>query len=95
MEGWLVADRAALRKHYKRGLDESKLPLPEYAETTAKERVYDALSKATKDTPAGSYGKIRDAAKILALADPIVVRRHCRWCERLFVTMANAMGTTV
>jgi len=95
MESWLVVDRDALKKHFTKGFDESKLPLPQYVETTEKEKIADALSKATKGTTTGSYGKIRDGAKLLALADSSLVRKHCKWCDRFFKTLAATMGTTV
>ncbi len=91
MESWLVVDREALKKHFGKGFDEAKLPNPEYIETTEKEKIADALSKAVNGTTAGSYEKIRDGAKLLELADSVRVRKYCKWCDRLFNTLTKAM----
>jgi hypothetical protein len=95
MESWLVVDREALKKYFGEGFDETKLPLPQYVETSAKKRVSDSLNKATKETTAKGYEKIRDGARLLSRISPAIVRKHCKWCERFFVTLATEMGTTV
>ena len=62
------------------------------AETRTKDNINDALRKATRATPAKEYRKIRDGAKLLEKVDSAVVRMHCKWCERLFQTLNEAIG---
>ena len=95
MEAWIITDRDALKKHFKKGFDESKLPMPQYAEATEKAVIADSLDKATKNTTAGAYKKIHDGAKLLLLIDPAVVRQHCKWCDRLFVILASKIGENI
>lgn len=92
METWFLADPDGLKKHFKGNFDESKLPPADQAETRTKSQINDALSKATKPTKAKEYKKIRDGAKLLAIVDPAVVRKHCKWCERLFKALGKAIG---
>ncbi len=70
--------------------DTGKLPPPSQAETRTKRDIEDALRKAP--TPAREYQKIRDGAKLLEKIDPTEVRKHCRWCERPFQTLSDAIG---
>jgi hypothetical protein len=95
MEAWFLADPAALKKHFGGNFDSGKLPPANQAETRTKSNINDALAKATTPTPAKQYRKFRDGAKLLEKLDPAVVRKHCKWCERLFQTLAEAIGTTV
>lgn len=95
MESWLVVDREALKNYFRKGFDETKLPQPQCVETTTKANVSDSLSKATKGTTAKGYEKIRDGARLLSRIGPAIVRKHCKWCERFFTTLATEMGTTV
>ena len=95
MEGWFLADPDALKKHFGGNFDVTKLPPANQAETRTKSIIADALRQATVSTKAKKYEKIRDGARLLEKVDPTVVRRHCKWCDRLFVTVATAMETTV
>ncbi|MCB9529479.1 MAG: DUF4276 family protein [Myxococcales bacterium] len=71
METWLVADRDALRVVFGPKLDEKPLPAVDVRlEQVEKARIYAALGKATRDTPAGDYGKGRHAFRVLALVSP-------------------------
>lgn len=95
MEAWFLADPACLKKHFGGNFDGSKLPAANLAESRTKETINDALKKATKGTKANEYKKIRDGAKLLEKADPTEVRKHCKWCERLFKTLGDAIGANV
>jgi hypothetical protein len=95
MEAWFLADPAGLKKHYGDNLNEKALPPASQAETRSKDDINDALEKATKPTPAREYKKIRDGAKLLAKVDPAEVRKHCKWCERLFQSLGKAIGATI
>ncbi len=48
-----------------------------------------------KNTKAKEYKKIRDGAKLLEKIDSEAVRKHCKWCERLFTMLGNAIGAKV
>lgn len=92
MEAWFLADPDALKKHFGGNFDASKLPPANQAESRPKRVIEDALRQATRGTKAGEYRKIRDGAKLLEAVDPAVVRRHCKWCDRLFTDLGQAIG---
>jgi hypothetical protein len=95
MEAWFLADPAGLKKHFGGNFDVGKLPPTNQAENQARSAVHDALKKATQPTPAKEYRKIRDGAKLLEKVDPAEVRKHCKWCERLFQDLGKAIGATL
>jgi len=94
MEAWFLADPAGLKKHYGGNFNERALPPANQAETRTKSDISDVLKKATSPTPAREYQKIRDGAKLLEKVNPAEVRKHCKWCERLFQTLDAAIGAT-
>ncbi len=95
MEAWFLADPKGLKKHFGGNFDSGKLPPPNQAETRTKADINEALEKATRQTPAREYRKIRDGARLLEKVDCAEVRRHCRWCERFFQTLGEAIGANV
>lgn len=95
MEAWLLADPAGMTKHFGGNFDVGKLPPANQSETRTKGDIDDALKKATSPTPAKEYQKIRDGAKLLEKVNPAEVRKHCKWCERLFQALGAAIGASV
>ncbi len=95
MEAWFLADPEGLRKHYGGNFDRAKLPPPDQAETRTKDDIDEALKKATQNTKAREYRKIRDGAKLLQKVDPAIVRTHCKWCERLFTALEALLQTNL
>jgi len=95
MEAWFLADADALKRHYGVNFDIGKLPPASQAESQTKDEIYAALKKATKSTKAGQYRKIRDGAKLLAEVDVTIVRKHCKWCQRMFKALGDVVETTV
>jgi len=95
MEAWFLADPAGLKRHFGGNFDSGKLPPANQAETRTKSDINDALKQATKGTKAKEYKKIRDGAKLLARVDSAEVRKHCRWCDRLFQVLAEAIGAAL
>jgi hypothetical protein len=95
MEAWFLADPAGLKKHYGGNFNERALPPANQAETRTKDNINAALRKAVRPTPAKEYHKIRDGAKLLEKVDPAEVRKHCKWCDRLFHDLGKAIGATV
>jgi hypothetical protein len=95
MEAWFLADPVNLKKHFGGNFDETKLPAANLAETRTKADIESALRQATRNTPAKQYKKIRDGAKLLATVDPAIVRTHCKWCDRLFKSLGEAIEFTL
>jgi hypothetical protein len=95
MEAWFLADINGLKKHYGGNFDAEKLPKADQAENQTKAKINDALKKATQNTTAKEYRKIRDGVKLLTTIDSAVVRRNCKWCERLFIELEKVLGTMV
>jgi len=95
MEAWFLADPGGLRRHFGGNFDSGKLPPANQAETRTKANINDALKKATSLTPAKEYQKTRDGVKLLEKVDCSEVRKHCKWCERLFQALGDAIGAKV
>ncbi len=87
MEAWLVADRAALARFYGQGFNPNLLPRNQQVEQIDKETLSNALARATRQTPAGAYHKIRHGARLIGQLDPATVRAAAPSCERLFATL--------
>lgn len=95
MEAWFLADPAGMKRHYGGNFDTGALPAANLAETRTTTDINDVLKQATRNTKAKEYQKIRDGAKLLEKVDPAEVRKHCKWCERLFRTLGTAIGVVV
>lgn len=74
METWIVADRVALRGHYKNCLNEKALPPSSDLERRSRESVQDALGRATKDC-SNAYAKGKRSYEVLEQLDPSTLRR--------------------
>lgn len=92
MEAWFIADPESLKRHFGGNFDESKLPAANLAESRNKEQINAALRQATRGTPAKEHQKIRDGARLLKCVKIEVIREHCKWCQRLFATLEQAIG---
>ena len=92
MEAWIVADPGAVATFYKQGFLKNALPRAQDLEGVGKKQIYDSLERATAQTQKAEYRKIRDAAALLELIDPAVVRRRCPSCDRLFVTLTRTIN---
>ncbi len=95
MEAWFLADPVNMKKHFGGNFDVAKLPAANLAETRTKASINNALSQATRKTPAKEYKKIRDGAKLLSEVDPATVRIHCKWCDRLFKSLGEVIGVVL
>lgn len=73
METWIVADRVALREHYKHQLNENPLPQVTGLEDKWRHDVQDRLVLASKDCPNG-YAKGKRSFAILEKLNPAVLR---------------------
>ena len=75
METWIVADRSALRDHYKQNLNENPLPHTNQIESRLRHEVQQALETATRNCSNG-YAKGKRSFEILEKLDPAVLRQH-------------------
>ena len=91
MEAWIIADADTVAKYYGQYFLKSALPAAQNLEGIEKASIENALAHATAQTQKKEYRKIRDAAVLLERIDPKIVRRRCPSCERLFVTLAQAI----
>jgi hypothetical protein len=94
METWLLADRDALAKYYKKGFRMSALPDSREPEDIPKAKVLSSLDDATRDTQKRRYHKIWHARDLLTQIDTQKVRAACRHCERLFGMLEQAIANT-
>jgi hypothetical protein len=92
MEAWLVADRAALARFYGHGFNPNLLPRNQQVEQIEKDTLANALARATRQTTAGAYHKIRHGARLLGKLDPAAVRAAAPSCERLFATLNRKLS---
>ena len=74
-ETWIVADRAALREHYKQKLNVNPLPHPNGLESKGRHEIQQALETATKDCK-NRYAKGKRSFDIFDKIDPVVLKQH-------------------
>ena len=65
METWIVADPDSVATYYKQRFLKNALPSALNLEGVGKERIYNALKRATAKTQKGEYHKIDHAADLL------------------------------
>lgn len=96
MESWLVSDIDNLARFYGQGFNDKPLSaIGTHPETTNKESVYSALSRATMQTKTkGKYGKGPHSFKILATTNPDVVTKVSPWAKRFIECLKERMKTT-
>ena len=75
METWIVADRAALREHYREKLNENPLPAHTHLESRPRHAVQQALELATRDCKS-PYTKGKRSFDMLEKLDPEVLKQH-------------------
>ncbi|MBF0425687.1 MAG: DUF4276 family protein [Magnetococcales bacterium] len=96
MESWFLADREAMRDYFGQGFNVKQLPAAaKSVEDIAKEKVDDALQRATRECkPKNSYEKGRDSFKLLARIDPNKVVAASGWAKRLVDTLKRRMAAS-
>lgn len=92
MEAWFIADIEALARFYDGSFYRSSIPGTASVEQIPKNNLEPSLKLSTRNTQKGEYHKIDHGAKLLALIDPVVVRRLSASCDRLFTVLAAQMG---
>lgn len=89
MESWFLADRVTLAAFFGQGFNEKALPGREDIEAIPKADVLSSLKNASRGTATkGRYGKGRHSFAILALIDPLLVRRASPHADRLLTALA-------
>ncbi len=87
VEAWIAADPDTLERFYGQGFQKSALPAHRDIEAVEKERLLDALNRATASTTKGRYHKIHHGPELLSRVRPEVVRKRARHCDRLFQSL--------
>ena len=88
-ETWIAADRSALADYYGHRFLASALPVAEDLEAIPEDSIQTALTRATLPTQKRAYHKTRHAPDLLRRIDPVLVRKRCRMCDRLFEVMGG------
>lgn len=91
METWFLADPEAMEKHFGRGFETGALPRSANLEMLPGKAIDEAISRAVRGTKREKYRKIQDAAKLLQLISPQLVRQRSKSCDRLFNTLLEAV----
>ncbi len=89
MEAWFLADQRALSTYYGQGFLRNSLPRQKTIELIDKERVFKALSHASKPTQKGEYHKTRHGFDLLELIDPGLVRAASPHAETLLSVLTS------
>ena len=95
MESWFHADRTSLQKFYGQGFRANAL-LPEGSrvESLDKDRVIDAIRKATKDCKTkGEYDKGKPSFELLAYISPQQVMEASPWAHRFVTAVKKKMDS--
>ena len=92
MESWFLADQQTLSTYYDQGFLRNSLPRQKNVELIDKERVFKALSHASKPTQKGKYHKTRHGFDLLELIDPSLVRAASARAEILLTVLTNRSG---
>jgi len=83
MESWFMADMETLQKYYGKFFAGEHFNWDD-VEIIARNKIMDALKKATKNTKKGTYHKTKHAPEILQNLNSNVVCSKAFFCERLF-----------
>lgn len=87
METWFVADRKALAAYFGQGWRDHALPQWPQLEEVPKERVFEALDKATADCGRKRYAKGKRSFDLLGIIKPVEVEKHCPAARRLLARL--------
>lgn len=94
MENWFLADRHALSEFFGQEFRSNALPTETSSiELIAKQTVYDALKKATKNCKSkGEYGKGKHSFLLLGIIDPGKIMASSDEAKRFITDLKMAMG---
>jgi hypothetical protein len=94
MESWFLADKKTLQDFFKKDFKESALPKNTDIESLDKDKVYQSLTSASKDTSKGKYSKGAHSFEILAMLDPQKVSDASPWAKRFLDELRSRMGVS-
>ena len=92
MEAWFLADPDALESFFGNGFRRTRLSSRGDVEGIPKDDLAPSLDRAAAGTAKGGYDQGWHAGELLRRIDPGKVRGCATHCERLFVTLAAAIG---
>jgi hypothetical protein len=95
MESWFLADKKALQDFFKKEFKESALPKSKEIESLDKDKIYQALASASKDTSKGKYSKGAHSFEILSMLDPQKVSDASPWAKRFLDELRSRMGVSL
>jgi len=87
MEAWFMADKAVLADYFGSGFNENDLPKQRNIEKISKKDLYSALSKASKKSRKGEYGKGKHSFQILGRICPDKVKGASPYADRFIKKM--------
>lgn len=92
METWFIAEPQVLKSFFGQGFRENALPATNRPiEQVAKQQVYEALKKATRDSKKGPYGKGNHSFKILKAIPANKVEAASPWAKRFIDALKQKM----
>ena len=83
MESWFIADKDALKAYYGNRFRDNQIPDAINVEVYEKQRVFNILKAATRDTQKGPYSKTNHSYRILNIINPSLVSKAAPQCKRL------------
>jgi len=94
MESWFYADKDALAGYYKKGFRKEALKANSRVEEIPKQDLISGLKAATKDTAKRDYfhHKAKHGPDLLALINPVLVRKAAPNCERIFKAVLDRLA---
>jgi hypothetical protein len=93
METWIAADREALKKQFKSGFNEKKLPSLINLESRGRKEVFDALQASTKDCGKDrQYKKGEISFKLLATLNPATLQQHLPHFQRFIAVLQHHLS---
>jgi hypothetical protein len=93
METWIAADREALRKQFKSGFNEKKLPSLINLESRGRKEVFDALQASTKDCGKNrQYKKGEISFKLLATLNAATLQQHLPHFQRFIGVLRHHLS---
>ncbi|MCZ8286023.1 MAG: DUF4276 family protein, partial [Bacteroidia bacterium] len=92
MESWFIADPVTLEAFFGQGFKSTALPAANQIEAIDKQKIFDALDKATKNCKTkAKYGKGEHSFEILSKIEPNRIIDSSRWAKRFIDHLKEKM----
>ncbi|MEY3444608.1 MAG: hypothetical protein RLZZ519_2889 [Bacteroidota bacterium] len=93
METWIAADHEVLKKQFKSGFNEKKLPSLLNLESRSRKEVLAALEAATKDCGRDrQYAKGEISFKLIAMLNPATLQQHLPHFQRFIAVLKHHLS---